>query len=81
MLSYKEEDNVFVDIYLAYRFDPMKNIGLDICYDKRDRSINVNGNIPTWVSHEVNVKELESFAKNILELVERIKKEDEVPLA
>lgn len=73
MLSYKKEDNNFIDIYLAYNFDPMKNIGLNVCYDKRDKSINVDGNIPTGVSHRVDVEELESFAKNILELVEKIK--------
>ena len=73
MVSYKKEDDKFAEVFLAYDFDPMKNIGLNVCYDKRDKSINVDGNIPTWVSHRVDVEDLERFAKNILELVERVK--------
>ena len=73
MISYKKEDDKFAEVFWAYHFHAMKNIGLNVCYDTRDKSIKVDGNIPTRVSHRVDVEDLERFAKNILELVERVK--------
>lgn len=73
MLSYRKENNRFIDIFLAYQWDPMKDVGLVIRYDKKDRDICVNGDIPDWVSHMVDIEELKKFANNILELAKKIK--------
>ena len=80
MLSYKKEDKTYIDLFLAYGFSPVEGFGLNVRYNKINKNISVNGEIPYYVNNVVNFEELERFAKNILELVEIIKQEKQVPI-